>query len=170
MSKVIESTFKLMRAMRRRPPRGEHEFPPSVGHLLMTLKENDGASSGDLCEYLDIRPSSMSELLARVEEHGLIERKNSEADKRVTRAFLTAKGLDAAQKLEENRATAEADFSACFTEEEKAQFCALAEKLAKHLEETAPKPEFGGPHGGPGHCGHHCGPGPFGHHGGPRPF
>lgn len=161
MPNVIESTFKLMRATRRRPPRGEHEFPPTVAHLLSVLKDNDGASSGELCEFLDIRPSSLSELLVRVEEHGLIEKKDSEADKRITCAFLTKKGAEAAEKLAEDRAKAEAEFSACFTEEEKAQFCELAEKLAKHLEETAPQPEGCGRHGGPG-CGHH-GPGHHGH-------
>ena len=163
MSNVIESTFKLMRATRRRPPRGEHEFPPTVSQLLTILKDNDGASSGELCEFLDIRPSSMSELLTRMENHGLLEKKDSETDKRITRAFLTKKGAEAAEKITENRIKAEDEFSACFTEEEKAQFCELAEKLAKHLEETAPKPEgCCGHHGAPG-CGHH-GPG-FGHHG-----
>ena len=162
MSKVIESTLKLMRATRRRPPRGEHEFPPTVGHLLMVLKDNDGASSGELCELLDIRPSSLSELLVRVENHELIEKKDSEADKRITCAFLTAKGVEAVKQLQESREKAEAEFSACFTEEEKEQFCALAEKLAKHLEETVPKHECCGRHGGPGHCGHH-GPHHFHH-------
>lgn len=167
MSKVIESTFKLMRATRRRPPRGEHEFPPTVGHLLMILKDNDGASSGELCELLDIRPSSLSELLARVEGHGLIEKKDSAADKRITRTFLTEKGAEAVKQIEENRAKAEEEFSACFTEEEKEQFCALADKLAKHLEDTAPKGECcrhhgPGHHGDPGHCGHH-GPHHFHH-------
>ena len=137
MASVIESTFKLIRATKRRPHRGEHEFPPTVSHLLRILKDNDGASSRELCEYLDIRPSSMSELLARMEEHGLVERKTAEDDKRVTCVFLTEKGNDAATQIAERRAQAEAEFSACFTEEEKLQFCALADKLANHLEESA---------------------------------
>ena len=167
---VIKSTFKLMRAIKRRPPRRAHEFPPTVSHLLTILKENDGLSSGELCELLDIRPSSLSELLARVEEHGLVERKDSEADRRITRAFLTKEGNEAAEKLAESRKQAEDEFSACFTEEEKAQFCALAEKLANHLEASAAEDKehccrHG--HGPEGHCGHHGPEGHCGHHGGP---
>ena len=167
MANVIESTFKLIRATKRRPTRGEHDFPPTVGHLLGVLKDNDGASSAELCEVLDVRPSSMSELLTRMEEHGLVERKTSEADRRVTRVFLSQKGADTVAQIAEMRAKAEAEFSACFTEEEKLQFCALADKLAKHLEEIAPKAPAGRPHGGPCHGGPCRGRGhaPFG---GPR--
>lgn len=138
MSRVLESTFKLLRATKRRPSRGEHELPPTVGHLLMILKDNNGASSSELCELLDIRPSSLSELLVRVEKHEFIERKVSEADKRVTNVFLTEKGVSAVDQLEASRLKAEEEFSSCFTEEEKEQFSVLAEKLAKHLEENAP--------------------------------
>lgn len=163
MPSVLESTFKLIRATKRRPPRGEHEFPPTVSHLLRILKEGDGISSGELCEDLDVRPSSLSELLTRMEEHGLIEKRTSESDRRMTRVFLTRKGADAAAQIAEMRARAEEEFSACFTEEEKLQFCVLAEKLAAHLEESAPAAAECRHRGGPRHGHEHaCGHRPFG--------
>ena len=65
---VILASLKLARAMRRCPPeRGEHPFPPAVGRLLACTAENPGVSSRELCELLDVRPSSLSEMLARAD-------------------------------------------------------------------------------------------------------
>ena len=41
---VTKSILKLMRAMRRRPVH-EHEFPPAIDRMLMTLREHDSAPS-----------------------------------------------------------------------------------------------------------------------------
>ena len=137
MSNVVESTFKLMRALRRKAPMGERHVPPTVGKLLVYLEANDGAISSQLCEFLDIRPSSLSELLTKMEGHELIEKKTSDEDKRMTQIFLSEKGKEKAKQIAENRSRTEAEFSECFSEEEKEQFCALAEKLAQHLETSS---------------------------------
>ena len=90
---VILASLKLARAMRRCPPeRGEAPFPPAVGRLLACAAENPGVSSRELCELLDVRPSSLSEMLARAEADGLLTRTADEADKRVQRITLTEKG------------------------------------------------------------------------------
>ena len=162
-NEVIKSTLKLARAMRRRPPKGNHEFPPPVARTLSVLAGNDGATSRELCEILDIRPSSLSELLGKMEEHGLVTRQTSEEDRRASQVLLTDEGKTAAAGLKENMKKHAEEFSACFTEEEAETFCALADKLSAHLEATAGEgPDF--PHGPCGH-GHHRHHGPFG-----RPF
>ena len=175
---VMRSTLKLMRSMRRRPPRGEHKFPPAVERMLMTLSDNEGATSRDLCEILDVRPSSLSELLGKMEERGLVERRISEEDKRAANVTLTEEGAAAAAQIRAGFEQKAAEFSACFTDEEAARFCELADKLAAHLE-SLPGEEgsegFGpcgpgrglgfGPHGphGPHGChGHHEHHGPWG--------
>ena len=63
---VILSALRLMRAMRRHPPRPEGTLPPAVERFLCELAKNEGASSRDMCEVMDMRPSSMSELIARI--------------------------------------------------------------------------------------------------------
>ena len=58
---IIQAALKLSRAMRRcPPPPAEHPFPPAVGRLLACVAENPHVSSRDLCEFLDLRPSSLS--------------------------------------------------------------------------------------------------------------
>ena len=156
-TEVIKSTFKLSRAIRRRAPhapQGDHRFPFPVARVLSVLSDNDGAMSRELCEILDVRPSSLSELLGKMEEHGLVLRQTSDEDKRAAKVLLTDEGKKAAAGLKENMLKHAAEFSACFTDEEAEQFCALADKLSAHLEAGAEERK-----GGP--CGHRRGHVPF---------
>ncbi len=168
---VILAVLKLSRAMRRCAPPPPPPGPPfpgnpgdregfpgpghpcrpvggSAGRLLACIAENPNVSSRDLCEILDLRPSSLSEMLARAEKEGMITRTVDAADRRIQRVDLSPKGksfidgMEAARKKDAERKTA------CFTEEEKAQFCALCNRLSEHLESLAldlpeqmPRPE-----------------------------
>ena len=125
------------------PPHPPHErlpHPPHVGRLLSVLSENDGPSSRELCELLDIRPSSLSELLARAENDELILRTTDPSDARVQRVSLTEKGRELAQEFESAHAEKLRQFSECFTDEEAATFIVLCDKLSAHLQ-GLPLPE-----------------------------
>ncbi len=176
-NEVILASLKLARAMRRCPPeRGEHPFPPAVGRLLVCASKNPGVSSRELCEFLDLRPSSLSEILTRSEAEGLLTRTVDEADRRVLRISLTEKGRKAVTEMENARDLDARKKTACFTEEEKKQFIALCDKLSAHMERLAldlpedrrmppPPPGPGFPPHEPGfpHPGPHCEmPGPEG--------
>ena len=163
---VILAVLKLSRAMRRctppPPPPAGHAgpgmppvppmadragrdtvCPPAVGRLLACVAENPHVSSRDLCEILDLRPSSLSEMLARAESEGWITRTVDEADRRVQRVDLSEKGKTFIEKMEAAREKDLERKTSCFTEEEKAQFCALCDKLSAHLESLAlDLPEF----------------------------
>ncbi|MDL2225708.1 MarR family transcriptional regulator [Eubacteriales bacterium OttesenSCG-928-M02] len=135
---VLECLFRLMRLTRRHPVRGGHH-----GHgdhrLLLLLKEHSGASSRELAERLDVRPSSLTEMVQRQEERGTIDRVRDETDARVYRISLSEKGkkqLDA-QALEMQRAQQE--YVACLTAEERETFCAICNKLSDHLTEQHKK-------------------------------
>ena len=160
---VILASLKLARAMRRCPPeRGERPpFPPAVGRLLACAAENPGVSSRELCEFLDLRPSSLSEMLSRAEADGFLTRAVDEADRRIQRITLSEKGRKAVAGMEDARDQDARKKTACFTEEEKAQFCALCDKLSAHMERLAldlpedrrmppPPPGPGFPPHGPG--------------------
>ena len=161
---VILASLKLARAMRRCPPpeRNEHPFPPAVGRLLDCAAKNPGVSSRELCEILDLRPSSLSEILARAEADGLVTRAVDEADRRIQRITLSEKGQQLIADMETARDRDAQKKASCFTEEEKVQFIALANKLSEHMERLSldlpedrrlpphPFPPHGpGPHRGP---------------------
>ena len=165
---VILASLKLARAMRRCPPeRREYPFPPAIGRLLECAAQNPGVSSRELCEFLDLRPSSLSEMLSRAEADGFLTRAVDEADRRIQRITLSEKGRKAVAGMEDARDQDARKKTACFTEEEKAQFIALCDKLSTHIERLAldlpedrrmppppPGPDFpphgpGFPHPGP---------------------
>ena len=135
---VILACLKLARAMRRIPPeRREYPFPPAVGRLLDCAAKNPGVSSRELCEFLDVRPSSLSEMLSRAEADGFITRTVDEDDRRIQRISLSAKGQKAVTEMETARNQEAQKMTSALTDEEKDQFCALCDKLSTHMERLA---------------------------------
>ena len=130
---VMKSAFGISRAIKRRAFKAEHILPPGMERTLMTIAKNDGVSSGELCEILDVRPSSLSEIADKMAQRGLVEKKDGAEDKRVTRICLTELGKATAEQIEKRRSDAIAALTACFTEDEAKQFCELADRFAEHL-------------------------------------
>jgi len=172
---VMLAVMKLTRSMRRRPPRPEEGCAPGMGRPLSILADNEGASSRELAELLDIRPSSLTEMLTRLESEGLVIRTTDSEDRRVSRVSLTDKGKELAEKMKAEHEQRVARTNACFTDAEAAAFCEMCERLGTHLEAMAkedgvpegfmpPPPHIHGFHhghhggfpgeGGEGHRGH----------------
>ena len=177
-SDVILAYLKLSRAMRRCPPeRKDLPFPPAVGRLLECAAANPGVSSRELCEALDLRPSSLSEILVRAENDGLLCRTVDENDRRVQRVSLTPGGSAVVADMEKVRNEDAKKKTSCLTEEEKMQFCSLCNRLSEHIEKLALElpeglmPDHPGlHHSGPRHPGEDCpGPGGLGSAGDDRP-
>jgi len=64
------------------------------GRILAFLRMKDGVSTKDLSYMLDIRVSSLNELLAKLEKAEYITRRPSETDKRIMLIYLTQKGRE----------------------------------------------------------------------------
>lgn len=168
-SDVIYAFLKLSRAMRRCPPKlGPLPFPPAVGRLLECAAANPGVSSRELCEALDLRPSSLSEILGRAENEGLLCRTVDGNDRRIQRVFLTPQGSAAVSDMEAARNEDAKKKTSCLTDDEKVLFCSLCNRLSEHIEKLAldlpdsMMPDHSGPHQSP-RSGPE-GPGPFSRH------
>ena len=142
---VILASLRLSRALRRCAPEQKSEpFPPAVGRLLTCVGKNSGVSSRELCELLDLRPSSLSEILSRGEAAGFMTRTADENDRRIQHISLSEKGREILGRIEMEREDAYRKRISCFTEEEARQFCELSSRLTAHLESFAadnPMPE-----------------------------
>lgn len=118
------------------------------GRILALLKLQPDISQSELAYLLGMRPQSAGELLGKLERQGLVERTQSESDKRVLNVRLTPEGEKAAEKRDKGKGP-----FAMLTHEEKATLDALLEKVANGLEEQVGAPhEEGGERrwGGPG--------------------
>lgn len=149
--------------------RGQHR-------VLGVLAKEGTLIQSQLAEILDIRPSSLTELLSKLEERGLITRTPDESDKRVTNVSLTEAGKQAVEGRDESDDDLLNSLFEGLTDEELDQLSGLFDKLNASLKEKLPdrdeRPDgfhhhhgFGGPRGPHGHHGPH-GPG----FGGPRFF
>src|SRR6478735_3447607 len=57
--------------------------------VLFRLERNEGLKQSELAEMLDIQPSTLTRLIDRLCDNGLIERRNDPNDRRAKRLFLT---------------------------------------------------------------------------------
>ena len=107
--------------------------------VLTMVSMKEGINQKDLAFLLGIRPQTLGEMLQKLEERGMVERKKSEADGRVIEVTLTDKGRERAAEIAERRAVAAADMFAVLTEEEKEQLGAILDKLAGELDKYRPR-------------------------------
>ncbi|MEO1770287.1 MarR family winged helix-turn-helix transcriptional regulator [Candidatus Enterococcus ferrettii] len=164
MENLSEQLMKMQHELRRYHHRqmaknqtlGPHR---GQGRVLALLKMTPEISQKDLTFVLGMRPQSVGELLQKLEDKEWITREASEVDRRVMIVRLTEAGREAADKLDENPALDEELF-AQFSEEEKAEFARLIDKLLEELNTKMEEdPEtFGGGHGFEGEGHHHHGP------------
>ena len=106
---------------------------------LTMISMHEGLNQKDLAFLLGIRPQTMGEMLQRMEERGLVQRKKSETDGRVIEVSLTDEGRDRAAEIAERRALAAADMFAVLTDEEKEQLASILDKLGTELDSHRPK-------------------------------
>src|SRR6185437_17105032 len=57
--------------------------------VLMRLDRSEGLKQSELAEILDLSPISLTRLLDRLAENGLIERRDDPNDRRANRLYLT---------------------------------------------------------------------------------
>ncbi len=57
--------------------------------VMSRLDRSEGLKQSELAEMLDLQPITLTRLLDRLSEHGLIERRDDPNDRRANRLFLT---------------------------------------------------------------------------------
>ena len=102
-------------------------------HILVKLHKSGGhMTQRDLQEAAGISSASISEVLAKLECAGLIERTRSDEDRRQLDIALTSEGKSRAEGLVEERREFEAQCLACLDEGEQEQLAALLDRLVEH--------------------------------------
>lgn len=73
---------------------GHSEIRPSYGSVLVPLFEENGLRMGELARRAHLSKQTMTELVRRVENEGLVERRPDPADGRAALIFLTARSRE----------------------------------------------------------------------------
>lgn len=133
--------YNALKRLNRQMYRYAHQaMPPKAGlhrgqiHLLFLISRNDGVMQRDLADIMDIRPSSLTEMLVKLEQEAFVVRKQDEKDQRIMHIHLTEKGKAAVNGFTEANAKLTSAMFNCLTEEEIEKMLALVRKVGKNLE------------------------------------
>ena len=131
---LIGLWIRSHRALERMP--ADHR---GVKRVLRLLDLGGGSlTQRDLMQLMDVRPGSLSELLGKMEAHGLITRERREEDHRCVTITLTDAGREKAKERGRR------DLFAALNEEEKEQLKAILAKLTASWENRPAKNETAG--------------------------
>ena len=108
------------------------------GRLLSVLYKKDGLTQRELGQALNIRPSSVGELLRKLETNALVIRKNNEIDRRVMNVYLTDAGREIVSSVASSQEEIQANVFKEISEEEKEKFAQVLEKMIISLEDEYP--------------------------------
>lgn len=65
---------------------------PGQPPMLFILNKEGGKSQSELAEKLQVKPSTITVMLKRMEKEGIVERRKDELDQRIIRVYITKKG------------------------------------------------------------------------------
>lgn len=109
--------------------RALYEGRGSQKRILMVLLETGNITQRALTERLGIQPGSASEVIAKLENAGLIVRISSSEDRRTADISLTEEGRKQAMEARIQREQRHEQMFSCLSEEEKIQLLALLGKV-----------------------------------------
>lgn len=106
-----------------------YEGKNSQRRALIILRKTGSVSQRKLTELLNIKPGSMSEILTKLANKGLIERTQSADDRRTSIISLTEKGIQAADEASEFRSERRVEMFSYLDDIEKITLLNLLEKI-----------------------------------------
>ena len=115
---------------------GVEEFNGAQGRILYVLWQADGVPIVELSQKTGLAKNTLTSMLGRMEESGLILREQSEEDRRQTIISLTDKARELEEKYDEVSERANLLFFKGFTPAEIAELECLLSKVLVNLERS----------------------------------
>ncbi|KRQ88055.1 putative HTH-type transcriptional regulator YusO [Caloramator mitchellensis] len=106
---------------------------PGQPPMLFILYKNNGQSQRELAEKLHIKPATTTVMLTRLEKAGLVTRKQDELDQRISRVYLTDKGMEVCEVLKKVMGDLNEECFGNFSDDEKELLRNLLQKMADNL-------------------------------------
>lgn len=130
---IMDYVSRLARFVRRGGMGGQ-KLPRSAYMVLRVLENLERIQMSELAEKLDIRASSLSEIVSKMTHHELIEREKDEADSRIAYVSMTEKGRGLLKQNDEVYSALQDELNEVLTTEEQEQFALISEKLIAYFE------------------------------------
>jgi DNA-binding MarR family transcriptional regulator len=92
---------------------------PGQAPLLFSLYKENGQSQKELAKKMRIKPATMTVMIKRMEKTNFIERSQDENDQRISRIYITEKGIKICEELIVIKKGIEEECFQNFTQDEK---------------------------------------------------
>ena len=102
--------------------------------VLIDVEGEAGLPQRDLGAQMGLSPAALSELLAKLEDRGLVKRERSQEDRRVTLVSLTAKGRKQAQSLVDAEARVADDTFGALDDADREKLASILAKMISNWE------------------------------------
>ena len=102
--------------------------------VLAFLKSHEGRSQKEIAQDCQLEPSSVTVLLKRMEQQGIIERRLREGDQKTRCVFLTGRGRELAACSVESFFRIQERALSGFREEEKTQLMDYCRRIVDNLQ------------------------------------
>lgn len=123
---------------------GVEEFNGPQGRILYVLWQKDEVPIVELSQKTGLAKNTLTVMLGRMEEAGLIERKASDNDKRQSLIVLTKKARNLQDKYNEVSQKMNSVFYDGFTEKEILTMDGYLDRILENLEKTERSTKSGG--------------------------
>lgn len=130
---IMHYILRLARLAKRRSA-GEHRLPRSAYMVLKILEGEDKVQLSDLAERLDIRASSLSEIISKMTNLELVDRIKDEDDSRIIYVSLSDEGRTQLKHNHDFYDELKNSVNRALTDDEKVEFACICEKLIAQLE------------------------------------
>ncbi len=138
--------------------KGYQNRPRGQEAILKVLSEEENLHQQDIQQYLQVTPGTVSEMISKLENKGLVERKRNAEDRRSVRISLTESGREYLESLSQEN---QDDVFAALSEEEQQTLYDILVKLNNDLLRKIPVERSRRMRPGiPGHCERRMGRGP----------
>lgn len=136
MESLHYSLMKSHSMLNRRIQAGAQGIGLTSGQpkVLECLMDHEGLDQKSIACYCEIEPATVGSILLRMEQAGLIERRQKGGNRRSLFVYLTAKGRDAANQMESIFQAADAAASTNLSRDEYEQLLYLLGKVCSSLE------------------------------------
>lgn len=136
-NELYDAVQKMNRYMHRSKHRGmkiKEGIHPGQMKLLSIISKNDGIIQRELAEILDMRPSSLTEMLSNLEKNSLITRKQDENDRRIMHVYIAEEGNSIIKDFKQAKDNLQDSIFNCLTLEEKEKMLEIVGKINSSLE------------------------------------
>ena len=114
---------------------GLEDFNGAQGKLLYVLWQADGISSAELADRAGLAPTTLTAMLDRMEQSGLVKRVPHETDRRRLRIMLTERSKRLKAQYDEYSDAMTRAYYSGFSESEIAEFERLLSRVLDNLKE-----------------------------------